>query len=268
LPTILLINDDGIRSAGLLALKNQMESLGKVTIVAPRDEKSGIGKALTASGRVKVTETRLEDGFVAYAITGTPADAFLLALNKILKRPPDLLVAGINLGPNLGVEDLLNSGTLGAALEAALHGVPAIAISYCMREVRGKEEVTLEELEPTALLARRVAEYVLERGMPPQVDIISMNVPEKADTRRVKVTRLSYKGYGDIHKKQRNGYSIMGWTLAGYPDDAPGTDVYTIKKENCVSLTPIKIRFYHNKRTLEGIKTHILLNLNDVSVRI
>jgi len=256
MPTILLTNDDGIQSIGLVTLKKRLEKLGNVIVVAPRDERSGIGKALTTN-HIKLMETRLNDGSKAYATTGTPADAFFLAANKILKRMPDLLVAGINLGPNLGIDDLLNSGTLGAALEAAIHQVPTIAVSYCIPKMTEnlveKEEVTVEELELTATLAFKAAEYVLEKGMPPDVDIISINVPEKLDSKRIEITSLSYKGYGDIYTKQREGYRITSWALAGYPDDEPGTDLHAVKKERRISVTPIKVGFLHNKRGLEGL---------------
>ncbi|KPV65238.1 MAG: 5'-nucleotidase SurE1 [Candidatus Bathyarchaeota archaeon BA1] len=257
MPTILLINDDGIRSVGLIALKKRLERLGDLVVVAPREERSGIGKALTTSKCIKIVKTRLSDGSKAYAITGTPADAFLLAVNKILKRPPDLLVAGINLGPNLGIDDLLNSGTLGAALEAAIHRVPAIAVSYCMREIteqkEGKAMVTLEELEFTANLAQKAVEYVLKNGMPPDVDIISINVPENADAKRVRVTSLSYVGYHDIYTGQRGGYAIRGWKLSSYPDDEQGTDIHAVKREGCISITPIKIQLHHSTKALRSL---------------
>ncbi|MFQ6080306.1 MAG: 5'/3'-nucleotidase SurE [Candidatus Bathyarchaeia archaeon] len=272
MPTILLINDDGIRSIGLIALKRCLEGLGKIVVVAPRDERSGIGKALTISECVKIVETRLSDGSKAYAITGTPADALLLAVNKILKRPPDLLVAGINLGPNLGIDDLLNSGTLGAALEAAIHGVPAIAVSYCTQEIierrAGKAGVTLEDLELTATLAQKTVEYVLKEGMPPDVDIISLNVPEKADPKRLEITSLSYKGYGDIHTEWRylpkastnreSRYKITNWALSNYPDDQPGTDLYAIREKTYISITPIKISLPHNKRGLKALRNFLI----------
>jgi len=254
-PTILLTNDDGIQSVGLATLKKRLEKLGNVIVVASRDERSGIGKALTTN-HIKIMETQLKDGSKAYATTGTPADAFFLAANKILKRMPDLLVAGINLGPNLGIDDLLNSGTLGAALEAAIHQVPAISVSYCipnMTSLTDKKEVTVEELELTATLAFKTAEYVLEKGMPPDVDILSINVPEKADSKRKKITSLSYKGYEDIYTKQKGGYRITDWSLTGYPDDEPGTDLHVVKKEGCISITPIKVRLPHSKSGLEGL---------------
>ncbi len=254
MPTILLVNDDGIQSIGLVTIKKRLEKLGEVIVVAPEKERSGIGKALTAHEHVRIMETQLSDGSKAYAITGTPAEAFLLGVNKILKRSPDLVVAGINMGPNLGIDDVLNSGTLGAAFEAAIHQVPAIAVSYCAQNILDqpdwKEKVTSEELESTAALTQKAVEYVLERGMPAYVDIISINVPEGVKSSKVKVTSLSYKGYGDIYTKRKEGYKIGGWVLSGYPDDELGTDVHTIKEEECISITPIKVKFPHRKTSL------------------
>jgi 5'-nucleotidase len=255
LPTILLTNDDGINSIGLSALKNQLEKLGEVIVVAPESEKSGIGKALSI-GHVKITETNLGDGTKAYATTGTPADSFLIAVNKILKRMPDLVVAGINLGPNLGIDDLLTSGTLGAAMEAAIHNVPAIAVSYCIPVITEgmfeKERVTVKDLELTATIAYRAARHVLEKGMPPEMDIISINVPEKADGKRMKITSLCYDGYGDIHTEWEEGYQIVSWALSRYPDGELGTDLHAIK-EGCISVTPIRLEFLHNTQAMEDL---------------
>jgi 5'-nucleotidase len=256
LPTILVINDDGIQSLGLTTLKKRLDALGNVIVVAPKDERSGIGKALTTN-HIRIMETKLRDGSKAYATTGTPADSFLLAVSKILKHQPDLLVAGINLGPNLGIDDFLNSGTLGAALEAAIHHVPAIAVSYCIPKITEKmpekKEVTVKALELTATLALKTAKYVLEKGLPPDVDIVSINVPEKAESKRIKITSLSYKGYGDIYAEQGEGYRIASWALAGYPDDELGTDLHAVKKEKCISITPIKVGFLHNMEGLKGL---------------
>jgi 5'-nucleotidase len=253
----LLVNDDGVQSVGLLVLKKRLEKLGKVTVVAPLDEKSGIGKALSTNS-IKVTEIQLRDETKAYAVSGTPADAYLLAVNKIMKETPDLLVAGINLGPNLCIDDLLNSGTLGAALEAAIHHIPAIAVSYCLREIseqmREKADVSADELEVAAAFAEKTVRYVLEYGMPKNVDIISINVPEKTASKNAEVTTLSYTGYGDIHaEKEKNIYKIKGWMLSNYPDDKSGTDLHAIKTKGHVSITPIKINFHHDTKSLKNL---------------
>jgi len=259
--TILLINDDGIQSSGLLTLKQKIDKLGKVVVIAPREEVSGIGKAITSAKHVKIEETKLSDGSKAYATDGTPADSYLLGVNKILKHSPDLLVAGINLGPNLGIDDFLNSGTLGAAMEAAIHGVPAIAVSYCKQTINDqkidKAKITVQKLELTADLAQRIVKFVLEKGMPQGVEILSVNVPEKADCRQVKVTSLSYVGYGDIYVKEEKGYRIAQWKLADYRDPDSETDVHVVKEERCISITPIKIRLQHKKNALRNLFRYI-----------
>jgi len=256
LPTILIINDDGINSIGLSTVAKQMKKLGEVTIVTPGDEKSGIGKAISI-GKVNITETEFDDEIEAYAITGTPADAFLIAVNKILKSMPDLVVSGINIGPNLGIDDLLTSGTVGAAFEAAIHKVPAIAVSYCLAEITtktyNKGKVSVKDLELAATLAYKAAKHVLEKGMPPEVQIVSINVPENADGKRVKLTSLCYDGYGDIHTVEKGGYRIKSWALRHYPDGDLGTDLHAIKTSNCISVTPIKVEFVHKTEAMKEL---------------
>jgi 5'-nucleotidase len=256
LPTILVINDDGIKSIGLFALVKQLKKLGDVIVVTPGDEKSGIGKAISI-GQVNVTETSFDDGTKAYATAGTPADSFLIAVNKILKCMPDLLVSGVNIGPNLGIDDLLTSGTVGATFEAAIHHVPAIAVSYCLSEITekmaDKRKVSVKDLDLAATLAYKAARYVLEKGMPLDVDIISINVPENADCKKVKLTSLCYEGYGDIHTEVKDGYRIKSWALRHYPDGDPGTDLHAIKTDKCISVTPIKVEFLHNTQAMKDL---------------
>jgi len=260
--TILLINDDGIGSTGLIALKQKLDKCGKVVVVTPKEEISGIGKAITSDKHVRVEEVKLSDGSKAYATSGTPADSYLLGVNKIFKRRPDLVVTGINLGPNLGIDDLLNSGTLGAAIEAAIHGVPAIAVSYCKQTISDrkadKARITAQELDLAASLAQKIVEFVLEKGMPQGVDILSVNVPEKADCRQMKVTKLSYVGYRDIYTKEEEGYRIVQWRLADYGDPDTETDVHVVKEEGCISITPIKVRFQHDRKVLESMVNAVL----------
>lgn len=254
---ILLINDDGVHSLGLLALKKKMEEIGKVVVVAPETERSGAGKAVS-TGLIEVKETWLADGTKAYAIGGTPADAFLLALFKILKHPPSLVVSGINLGPNLGIDDLLTSGTIGAALEAAIHKIPAVAVSYSLERIRDcegnrQEKIGLEDLELCAELAKQTAEYILKHGMPEDVNVISINVPEKLNSRKLEVTTLSFKGYADIFAERVGGYKIRGWILKDYPYDEAGTDLHAVRENRHISITPITLSFTHQKRSLEEL---------------
>ena len=256
MPTILVINDDGINSIGLLTLVKQLKNLGELVIVTPSDEKSGIGKAISI-GQIKVTLATLSDELQAYTITGTPADSFLIAVNKIMKRMPDLLVSGINIGPNLGIDDLLTSGTIGATFEAAIHNVPAIAVSYCVSKISSKNinknKVSIKDLETAANLAFKASKHVLENGMPFDVDIISINVPEDANNKKIALTNLCYDGYNDIHTEVKNGYKIKSWALRHYPDGHPGTDLHAIKKGNCISVTPIKLEFLHNTKAMNDL---------------
>ncbi len=255
--TIMLINDDGVQSSGLFAIKRKLDKLGKVVVVAPKDEVSGIGKAITSAKHVQIEEVELRDKSKAYAVVGgTPADAYILAVNKVLKRSPDVVVGGINLGPNLGIDDFLNSGTIGAALEAAIHGVPAVAVSYCKHEVddsKAKADITVDELELAADVGSRIVKCVLAEGMPPDVDLISINVPEGADCQKLRVTELSYAGYGDLFTKESEGYKITHWRLSEYNDPNPETDVNVIQKESCISITPVKVKLSHNKKALERL---------------
>jgi 5'-nucleotidase len=253
--TILLINDDGVQSSGLFAIKKKLDKLGKVVVVAPKDEVSGIGKAITSSKHIQIEEVELRDKSKAYAVVGgTPADAYILAVNKVLRRSPDVVVGGINLGPNLGIDDFLNSGTVGAALEAAIHGVPAVAVSYCKHEVsdrKAKADITVDELGQAADVGSRIVKCVLAKGLPPDVDLISVNVPENADCRKLKVTELSYVGYEDLFTKEEEGYRIAHWRLSDYSDPNSETDVHVVRNETCVSITPVKVRLSHNKKALE-----------------
>jgi 5'-nucleotidase len=256
LPTILIINDDGIESIGLSVLTKQLRKLGDVIVVTPAGETSGVGKSISI-GQINISKVSFNDGIKTYAITGTPADSFLIAMNKILGKVPDLVVSGINIGPNLGIDDVLTSGTVGAAFEAAIHNVPAIAVSYCLSEINdaspAKNQVSIDDLELAATFGYKTAKHILREGMPPDVDIISINVPEGADCRNLKLTHLCYDGYGDIHTPVDGGYQIKSWALKHYPDGDLGTDIHAIKNGNCISITPIKLKFFHNTQAMKEL---------------
>jgi len=254
-PTILLINDDGINSIGLLVMRKELEKLGNVVVVAPSEKRSGAGKSISVHDPVKMVKTRLADGSEAYAISGTPADAYFFATGKILKHMPDLLVSGINLGENIGIDSALSSGTIGAAFEAALHGTPAISTSCYVPSLPGYREdgkVSVREMELTASITAKTAEYVLKNGMPEGVDVISINVPKMADPKKMRITELYYKGYKNVFIEREGGYE-MCWDFSVSPDTESETDLYVARKEGYISITPIKIRFTHNKAALKDL---------------
>ena len=127
-PLILITNDDGIYSTGIHFLQTAMSEIGETIVVAPDVEKSGVGHGITISDPIRLNNCVNHNGFSGYAINGTPADCIKIALKVILKRRPDIVISGINRGANMGLS-ILYSGTVSAAAESAMQGVPAIAIS-------------------------------------------------------------------------------------------------------------------------------------------
>ena len=126
---ILITNDDGVNSSGIMAAKKAVEGLGKIDVVAPATQQSGIGHALTLFEPIRVTSTNLLDGSEAFSVSGTPTDAVIIGIYEITEEKPDLVISGINIGENLGKSELTTSGTIGAAMEAAVHGIPSISVS-------------------------------------------------------------------------------------------------------------------------------------------
>src|SRR5881628_2705494 len=154
---ILLTNDDGYQAEGLRALAAALEDFATVSIVAPSREQSGAAQSLTLRQPIVCNQI----GEREWAIDGTPADCVIVALHRLLPEKPDLVISGINHGANMG-ENVYYSGTVGAAREAALHHIPAVAISLCAR----KSE---QNFANAARIARSTAELILKEGLPDQV---------------------------------------------------------------------------------------------------
>src|SRR5215471_6431085 len=164
-PNILLTNDDGYDAPGLKALAEALEDFATVSIVAPSAERSGAAQSLTLRQPIVVHRKSPRH----WAVDGTPADAVIVALHRLLPEKPDLVISGINHGANMG-ENVYYSGTVGAAREAALHHIPSIAMSLCAR----KDNLHFAD---AAKIARKTAELVLKEGLPDQV-LLNINVPE------------------------------------------------------------------------------------------
>jgi 5'-nucleotidase len=164
-PRILLTNDDGYQAAGLRALAEELRDFAQVSIVAPSWERSGAAQSLTL--RQPIVCHLIEEH--QWALDGTPADCVIVAIHKLLKEPPDLVISGINHGANLG-ENVYYSGTVGAAREAVIHHVPGLAMSLCTRKIDA-------DFAPTARLARHLAELILRDGIRKQI-VLNVNVPE------------------------------------------------------------------------------------------
>jgi 5'-nucleotidase len=165
MPNILITNDDGIHAPGLRALANAMRDLGTVTVVAPSHERSASAQSLTLRQPIYCDQIAERE----YSVEGTPADAMILAFHTLLSEKPDLVLSGINPGGNIG-ENIYYSGTVGAAMEAAVNGVPAIAISIANR---GREF----DFAPAAQFARDLLPVILQEGLPPGV-MLNVNIPQ------------------------------------------------------------------------------------------
>jgi 5'-nucleotidase len=176
---VLLTNDDGYQAAGLKALAEALRTIADVSIVAPSWERSGAAQSLTLRQPIVCHAT----GDNQWAIDGTPADCVIVALHKLLREPPDLVISGINHGANLG-ENVYYSGTVGAAREAVIHHVPGLAMSLCSKRANA-------DFAPSAKIARKAAELMLKEGLPSQV-LLNVNVPEHWNG-AVKFTRQSKK---------------------------------------------------------------------------
>src|SRR3989442_3032095 len=183
-PLILLTNDDGIYAQGILAAWQELRKIGDVEVVAPDAERSAVGHAITVPLPLRAKEVARVNVRLGYAVNGMPADCVKIAVKAILPRPPDLVVSGINLGSNTAT-NVIYSGTVSAATEARILGVPSIAISLGTY------------VEPrwgyAAAFGRRIAAAVLEHGLPPKV-LLNVNVPNlpRSQIKGVKVT-----GQGD-----------------------------------------------------------------------
>lgn len=233
---VLLTNDDGVTSPGLLALARAVSRVAATAIVAPEQERSAASHAITLHKPLRATRAALP-GLTApaWATNGTPADCVVLGLLDLLAQPPDLVVSGINAGANLGM-DLLYSGTVSAAVEAALFGIAAIAVSVAaFRDIHWEPAA-----EFAALLVRQVAEHGLPRDT-----FLNVNVPNRpaGDIAGVEITRQSARRYVSRVEKRADPRGRDYYWLTGSPedDDSPaGTDSWAVAHDR-ISVTPLRL---------------------------
>jgi 5'-nucleotidase len=225
---ILVTNDDGYRSDGLRALADALEALGNVTIVAPTEEASAIGHALTLRHPLRL-EPIAERTF---AVDGTPTDCVNIAITQVLKGLPDLVVSGINKGWNLG-DDVTYSGTVSGALEAALLGVPSIAVS--LRATRGPYDFSF-----AARAAAAMAEAMLRRPLPPRT-FLNINVPRgepKGYRVTVQAKRNHVTSVAERHDPKGRPYY---WIEEGQNEWEPhDRSDYQAVRDGYVSVTPLQ----------------------------
>ena len=235
-PLILLANDDGIDAPGLRALAAALDGLGEIVVVAPIAEQSAVGHSITVRDPVRAHRWPAEAfpaASLAFAVTGTPADCVKLAIHRLVPRRPALVVSGINNGPNTAV-NVIYSGTVSAATEAAILGIDSIAVS---QDAWGQTDFA-----ESGRWARRVAEQVLARGLPPGV-LLNVNIPYDPDggIQGVRVTRQARARWEEVFDErldpQKQPYYWLTGTFTPL-DDRPDTDLAAIA-DGYVSVTPI-----------------------------
>ena len=247
-PQILLTNDDGILSPGLWAAAAALSRLGFVTVTAPRDQASGMGRSLPNTSDGIIEEKRVEvngQEWSVFSIGGSPAQTVLYGVLDVMKVRPNLVVSGINYGENVG-SGVTISGTVGAAMEAASLGIPALAVSL---EVDTKYHLSYSEeisFLAAAEFTHRFATLILEKKLPFDVDLLKIDVPADAtgDT-PWQLTRVSRQRYYEPLATERETLSDPGLityreasTLEDEPED---TDVYVLRKKRIVSVTPLSL---------------------------
>jgi 5'-nucleotidase len=237
---ILLTNDDGIAAPGLQAARRALVELDgiEVDVVAPDSNRSAIGRGITTRSPLSVEEVTFEDGRVGYATDGTPVDCVRFAELGLVGHRPDLIVSGINHGANLG-DDITYSGTVAAALEGIILGIPAIALSQQsaaggLGYVSGRFDFTVAAAF-TAQLVSRLREETM-----PEATLINVNCPA-GEPSGVEVTKLGKRIYNDElklveEKDGRRHYEIYGWQ-PGY-EEIEGTDLHAVAQGR-IAVTPI-----------------------------
>jgi 5'-nucleotidase len=236
---ILLTNDDGVSAPLLADLAARLEVLGDVDVIAPASDMTGVSRALSLAGPIAVDEVRLADGRAAFAVGGTPADCVRFGALGLAGGPPDVVVSGPNRGVNLG-DDVAYSGTVAAALEAAMLGLPAAALSQQAAPDGSFDASAL------GLLTLRLVPLLASGALPPGV-VINVNAPAGAVT-GVRVARLGRRRYrpqlrpaGESEGGRRH-YRLYGdgpLRLEG----EPGTDIAAVA-DGCIALTPLRFDLF------------------------
>jgi 5'-nucleotidase len=251
---ILVTNDDGIRAPGLLALARALASLGEITVIAPERQQSATGHGITLHKPLRMEPVEFDaDVAGAFATNGTPADCTILSTADD-SPPPDLVVAGINAGANLG-EEVLYSGTASAAMEGAIQGIRSFAISVV--------EFDNCIFAPAAAFARELARRMLDCTMPEDT-FLNVNVPNVCaeELNGVKLTRLGRRRYSNSLERREDPRGRSYYWFSGEPlgcDTNNGTDICAIQ-EGSISVTPVQfdMNFRGARREIEELLDGLL----------
>lgn len=256
---ILISNDDGIHAPGISALYHAVKELAEVIVAAPATQMSAVGHAITISDPIKVNEITTVDGMRGYAIGGTPADAVKVAVQALMDTPPDLIISGINLGPNAGIS-ILYSGTVSAATEGSILGIPSIAISI--------NTFTNPLWDTAARVAKSFIKQVIQNGIPGNT-LLNINVPNKPhhELRGYRFTSMGKSQYKEIFHRRTDPRGNVYFWMDGEMElesGQTGTDVQAID-ENYISITPLSFDLTHHAM-LDKLRSSFALPA-DINIR-
>jgi 5'-nucleotidase len=233
-PLILVTNDDGITAPGIATLVDVMKTLGDVVVVAPDKPQSGMGHAITINSTLRINKVNIYGVKEEYSCTGTPVDCVKIAINKILKRKPDLVVSGINHGSNMSI-NVIYSGTMSAAVEGAIESVPSIGFSLLNESIDA-------DFSASKKIVKIIAKQVLENGLPKGV-CLNVNIPKvKSDEiKGIKVCRQAKANWVEEldERKDPSGKSYFWLTgrFENYDKGKKDTDVWALENQY-VSIVP------------------------------
>ncbi len=238
-PFILITNDDGIFAPGIYALWEAMTTLGDVAVVAPDTEKSAVGHAITIADPIRTQPVTRRSGFKGYAVTGTPADCVKIAVRSLLDRTPDLIISGVNAGANVG-NNIIYSGTVSAATEGTMLGIPSIAIS--LNSFRGDHWETAQKY--ALLFATKTLDHSLPRGT-----LLNVNVPDlsEEEIRGIRLARQGQVYFKDWFEQREDPRGRRYYWMTGEivdPSEGDSADSVLLQR-GFVTVTPIHYQLTH-----------------------
>ncbi len=247
-PPILLTNDDGIQSPGLWAAAGALAAIGHVTVAAPQDQSSGMGRSLpsTSTGIIREEKLRVNaQEWLVYAVSGSPAQAVQHGVLEIMPKRPVLVVSGINYGENVGLGTTI-SGTVGAAMEAASLGLPALAVSLEAAKQYHLSYSREVDFSAAAHFTAFFAKLLLTKKMPEDVHLLKVDVPSDATPETPwMITRVARQGYYEPMAPARTSWNIaapLGYKEAAVLDgEDEDSDVVVLRKNHMVAVTPISL---------------------------
>lgn len=239
-PLILISNDDGITAPGLRVLVEEMKQIGEVVVVAPDKPQSAMGHAITVTQPVRLRPSKVFDGVLAYECSGTPADCVKLALDKVCDRRPDIMVSGINHGPNYSI-NVIYSGTMSAAVEAAVDGVQAIGFSLC--------DYSLEaDFNHCREFVRKITSNMLKNPLP-YGTLLNVNMPASENIKGIRVCRQAAAKYAENFEERQDPsgrtYYWMTGKFINMEQDDNDTDLWAVEND-FISVVPTKFDLTSN----------------------